>query len=317
MNTIFPNIPNEFSVPLQSVLYKNLIEKEDPFQKEGRKTSPLIKDKEIAEKEEIEEPFSEDTKEMEEEKDKNNQEFQVFYDKCIEKIDKVVGNIDNSQWKRSFPNICKEIIFSNESYAKTFCCIMHILYKYSNVMYTVKQIRQLLIESYRPWMNNDENRITRRKKILNLLKYYNGFITTKTVNLVLQEKQDWEVFFWNEEYHFGELDFWILADALSLPIILFSSYPLKHLFSSDKTMKWILLSKNALTVTKKWYFVRPPTNSLEIAKYQLITPTLDLRNVKDYKVEPSFSLWEQIEMGTKEENNMYQKNVMSLETFLS
>ena len=225
------------------------------------------------------------------------------------KTDAVVGNPTNSYWKRAFPSVCKEIFFANETNSQTFCCIMNILYKHTNVMYTVSLLREKLIECYRPWMVMDEN----RKKVLRHMKNFNGFLESKAVNQYVKGTKSWELIFWHETYCFTELDFWVLSDAMSLPVILFSSYPLKHLFIG-LDVKWLVLSmENSKSKNQKYYFVRPPTLlKNDYPQYQMVQPSLDLRTIKDPKEKEGLSLYEQMQNGLDNGMGEYGKNVMKL-----
>ena len=313
LNTHVQQIPNELAKPLKTVNYSNLIEKSNPLQQEWRKQMPKASSVKRLEQD-MENEMETLEPEPENETTDNINEFRVFYEKCILKTDAVVGNPINSSWKRAFPSICKEVFFANETNSQTFCCIMNILYKHTNVMYTVSLLREKLIECYRPWMVSEEN----RRKVLKHIKIFNDFLENKAINKYVKETKSWELVFWHETYCFTELDFWVLSDAMSLPVIMFSSYPLKHLFAS-LDVKWLVLSlEDGKNKNLKYYFVRPPTLVKNVfPPYQMIQPSLDLRTVKDPKEKEGLSIHEQVVSGLENTGSEYGKNVMKLSDWFS
>jgi len=316
LNTHVQQIPNELAKPLKTANYSNLIEKSNPLQKDWRKQMPKVSSvKRLEQEMENQEPETENQEpESENEIADNINEFRVFYEKCVLKTDAVVGNPINSSWKRAFPSSCKEVFFANQTNSQTFCCIMNILYKHTNVMYTVSLLREKLIECYRPWMGSEEN----RRKVLKHMKIFNGFLQNKSVNLYGKGTKSWELILWHETYCFTELDFWVLSDAMSLPVIMFSSYPLKHLFAG-LDVKWLVLSlENSKSKSLKYYFVRPPTLIRnEFPQYQMIQPSLDLRTVKDPKEKEGLSIHDQVVSGLENTGSEYGKNVMKLSDWFS
>jgi hypothetical protein len=170
-------------------------------------------------------------------------------------------------------------------------------------------LREKLIECYRQWMVSEEN----RKKILKHMKIFNGFLESKAVNQYVKGTKSWELILWHETYCFTELDFWVLSDAMSIPVILFSSYPLKHLFDG-LDVKWLVLSmENSKSKNLKYYFVRPPTLVKNVfPPYQMVQPSLDLRTIKDPKEKEGLSVHEQMQNGLENSMGDYGKNVMKL-----
>ena len=307
LNANVQQIPNELAKPLKTANYSNLIEKSNPLQQEWRKQkSKASSVKRLDQDMETQEPEPEN-QDSENEIADNINEFRVFYEKCVLKTDEVVGNPINSFWKRAFPSLCKEIFYDNQTNSQTFCCIMNILYKHTNVMYTISLLREKIIESYRPWMMSIEN----RRKVMQHMKIFNGFLKNKAVNLYVKGAKSWELIFWHETYCFTELDFWVLSDAMSLPVIMFSSYPLKHFFTGGD-VKWLVLSLDYVkNKNQKYYFVRPPTLvKTDFPQYQMIQPSLDLRTVKDPKEK--LSIHEQVVSGLENVAGEYGKNVMKL-----
>jgi hypothetical protein len=311
LNDHVKQIPYEIAKPLKTANYSNLIEKSNPLQQEWRKQMPKASSpKRLDQDMENQEPENENQEpENENETADNINEFRVFYEKCIIKTDSVIGNPTNSYWKRAFPSVCKEVFFANQTNTQTFCCIMNILYKHTNVMYTISLLREKLIECYRPWMVRDEN----RRKVLKHMKIFNGFLESKEVSQYVKGTKSWELIFWHETYCFTELDFWVLSDAMSMPVILFSSYPLKHLFVG-LDVKWLVLSvENGKSKSLKYYFVRPPTLIRnEYPEYQMVQPSLDLRTIKDPKEKEGLSIHEQVVSGLENVEGEYGKNIMKL-----
>jgi hypothetical protein len=81
----------------------------------------------------------------------------------------------------------------------------------------------------------------------------------------------------SEEYYLTNLDIWALSSLLKLPILLFSSKPIRNLFVNAK---WCLLAgdKN----TQKYFFIRSPVDTGIVPEYNLIIPTYKLEELNGF-----------------------------------
>ena len=312
-------LPYALTEPIKTQPYSNVISGNDPIRKPLPVQSIKIAKKvdETAEPEEEPDAFNSQERTSVEQYDLAEQqriinEFQIFYDKCVAQSITVIGSVNNSTWKRMFPKKSKEVVYHGSSSPQSFCCIMNIIYSYLKRPVPLSEMKKQLIEAYRPWLNTPIAET--EKKIMKLLSKYNS-------GLVKQWKHtgDWEGMFLNEEYIATELDFWVVANELQLPVILFTSNSLKNLFPYQKgipPVKWLLLYPHR--VSEKHYFVRPPTgiDSGNIApSYHKIEPAIGLNTLKDV-IESPLTLEEQVQDGLSNTESPYAKNVLSLEEYL-
>ena len=320
-------IPYEFTEPIKSQTYSNVIAANHPLQQKTRKpvrieSIPSIS-KNVEETEpRIEEPDEYGSQERSSseqgelvEQQQMIQEFQTFYDTCISQTVPVIGSVNNSTWKRMFPKNTKELIYQGSSQTQSFCCIMNLIYSYLKRPLPLNEMKQQLIEAYRPWITSVNSSATEnKKKMMKILSKYNA-------SLVKQWKNtgDWEGMFLNENYIFTELDFWVVSQNLQLPVILFTSNSLKNLFPYQEgvpPIKWLLLYPHRSL--EKHYFIRPPSaiQTGDLAPvYHKIEPALLLDSLKD-TMESPLSMAQQIQEGLNHSSSPYAKNVLSLETYL-
>jgi hypothetical protein len=315
-------LPYEFSEPIKTQPYSNVISANDPIRKTANKNKPTSSinkpngnlEPGVEEPDEYgsQEHFPSEQFDLEEQQ-QILKDFQIFYDTCISQTVSVIGSVNNSTWKRMFPKNTKEVIYQASSQPQSFCCIMNIIHSYLKRPLPLHELKKQLIEAYRPWMNSSVTEI--KKKIMKLLSKYNS-------ELVKQWKQtgDWESMFLNEQYIFTELDFWVISNDLQLPVILFTSNSLKNLFPYQEgipAVKWILLYTHRNS--EKHFFIRPPSGieSGQLApSYHKIEPALLLDSLKD-TMESTLSLKQQIQEGLSNTESPYAKNVLSLENYLS
>lgn len=311
-------VPYEFSEPMKTEIYSNLAQAQAQAQANTTKiTTTKVREKETEPQNQS--PVSPDqspTSSLERgemaEQERILQEFHVFYDTCVSQTVPVVGFLGNSMWKRMFPKNTKEIIYQGTTQPQSFCCIMNVIYSYLKRPLTLHETKKQLIEAYQPWMTSSPNY---KKKITKSLSKYN-------LALVKQWKrtENWESIFYNETYIFSELDFWVMANALQLPILLFTSNSLKNIFpyqAGVPNTQWLLLYPHRLT--EKHYFIRPPTEikAEHLApNYHKIEPAMLLNTLKDEGKNP-LTLEQQIQDGLENPASFYAKNVMTLETYLS
>ena len=307
-------VPYEFSEPMKTEMYSNLAQANVEKQ-----TIANVREKEKETEPQNQSPFSPDQSpssslERRElaEQERMLQEFHVFYDTCVSQTVPVIGFLGNSAWKRMFPKNTKEIIYQGTTQTQSFCCIMNVIYSYLKRPLTLHETKKQLVEAYQPWMTSSPNY---KKKITKSLSKYNSALVKQW-----KRTENWETIFYNETYIFSELDFWVMANALQLPIILFTSNSLKNIFpyqAGVPPIQWLLLYPHRLT--EKHYFIRPPTDikAEQLApNYHKIEPAMILNTLKDEGYN-QLTLEQQIQDGLENPASFYAKNVMSLETYLS
>jgi hypothetical protein len=106
----------------------------------------------------------------------------------------------------------------------------------------------------------------------------------------------------SEEYYITNLDIWMLASKLNLPIILFSTLNLSNLGLS---VKWLITGGER---SAGFYFIRSPpisaTTKEKIPEYHLVSQPYKLSEVKGMKL--------MVESGSTE----YLENIQSLDMFM-
>jgi len=196
---------------------------------------------------------------------------------CMRTSIPIKGNPATSMWKQMFPDLAKEFVLSatRECSFYPIIYIMRDIYK-SEV--SVSQIKETLKNTY------IKNYIELYfDKILTLLKKQGK---KDMVKRILEHSdpqirktvfQEWIL---SESYYLTDLDIWVLAQELSLPIILFTSTTLKNLLESAS---WIVMGRNSRT--DKYYFIRAYSSikSDEYHDYHIITPSLSLSELKSFK----------------------------------
>jgi hypothetical protein len=108
----------------------------------------------------------------------------------------------------------------------------------------------------------------------------------------------------SEGYYITNLDLWVLADSLNLPIVLFTSNKLKNLVDS---LNWLVLGGKYVS---KYYFIRAYTEPLasnQYSDYHMITPTMKFSEIKGFQT--------MVESGLRGESE-YVGNVQKLGDFL-
>jgi hypothetical protein len=196
---------------------------------------------------------------------------------CMRTSIPIKGNPATSIWKQMFPDLAKEFVLSatRECSFYPIIYIMRDIYK-SEV--SVSQIKETLKNTY------IKNYIELYfDKILTLLKKQGK---KDMVTRILKQsnpqirKTVFEEWILSESYYLTDLDIWVLAQELSLPIILFTSTTLKNLLESAS---WIVMGRNSRT--DKYYFIRAYSSikSDEYHDYHIITPSLSLSELKSFK----------------------------------
>uniref|UniRef100_A0A6C0HC16 Uncharacterized protein n=1 Tax=viral metagenome TaxID=1070528 RepID=A0A6C0HC16_9ZZZZ len=191
---------------------------------------------------------------------------------CIKETREVVGN-STSYWKNLLPKSCKEIIFNNTNRC-SFYIMITILQQKLNTLFSVEQLKTTLCDFYRNYMDEYKTKIEDtlfaqgKREIINKVR-------TQSVTL--------ETIIMSETYYLTNLDIWILAYELDIPIILFSTNPFKNMVPG---INWLVLSKTVNTVIdNKVHFIRSPPDYEfnKTPEYHLITPVLEIREIKGFE----------------------------------
>ena len=198
----------------------------------------------------------------------NNQELAV---QCIKETREVVGNA-TSYWKNLFPKSCKEMVFNNTNRCG-FYMMIHILQQTANNIYSIEQLKMKLCDCYRKYMD------VYKTKIENTL-FAQG--KRDIINKVRTQSVTLETMIMSETYYLTNLDIWVFAYEMDLPIILFATNPFKNMVPN---INWLVLSKTVDTVIhNKLHFIRSPADyeMNKTPEHHLIIPMLELREIKGF-----------------------------------
>jgi hypothetical protein len=196
--------------------------------------------------------------------------------KCIHSVVNVIGNPETSIWRRSFPKTAKEMVFKN-TVECSYYVLMAIIKSYTGESHSILQIKQKLWEGYSRYIQLDTQNMLR---IIEILKAQGK---RQLMEQVIQKRMPLDARIFSEEYYISDLDIWVLADSLKLPIILFNPETLKG-FSNIYRFVWVLCGGNT---REKYYFIRSTLVDKEaksngIAKYHLIQPSLALNETREF-----------------------------------
>ena len=188
---------------------------------------------------------------------------------CIQDKREIIGRMDNSIWKRSFPKVSKEIIFKNTSPNCSFYIIIYILQEKLKTPVLIQDLKKVLWDGYKGYME------TNKKKILHLLKIQGK---KQIVDDIKNKKYSLDTAIFSENYYITNLDIWILSKMTNTPICLFASTHLKGFVTN---IDWVLLNLN---YKERYYFIRSPIMSEmnQIPKYHLITGAYKFSELGDF-----------------------------------
>lgn len=229
-----------------------------------------------------------DLKDVSLEESIKDNEFDIL---CIKETTNVVGNPATNIWKKRFPSIVKEIIF-NESRDCSFYPIIYILRDLYKTEITISQIKVNLRTAYGKFLPAFQ------EKIVATLKKEGK---REMMDLVNKGRHSFDEIIISEGYYLTNLDIWVLADSLKLPIVLFSSGKLKNLVDS---INWLILGGKP---TDKYYFLRANNPINQISDFHMITPTLKFSEIKGFQ--------NMVDLGLKGDSE-YSMNVQKLSDFL-
>jgi hypothetical protein len=168
---------------------------------------------------------------------------------CTRRIIPIIGKTD-SFWRSFFSKLAME----TELHKTVKCSYFPILFIYNTVydiQMTVEQLKSVLIEEYKTFLGTYE------KKILNILRMQGKL---DMINDILNDKYSLETAISSEVYYLTNLDYWILANKLKLPIVLFHQKTLRNLINS---VNWLRL----YNIDKDYYFIRVKTEPVTLGNY--------------------------------------------------
>ena len=222
--------------------------------------------------------------------------YKEFAVECIVKRDKVIGNIQNSMWKRIFPKTTEEIMFKVTVPCSYYPIIM-ILQEKLKAAISIQNVKAFLWKGYRGLMDEFG------PKIINILKSQGK---RNMMERVSSQKVTFERLIFSEEYYITDLDLWVLAKDAQIPLVLFSSTKLKQL---SLTNDWILLGGNA---NGNLYFIRTPAQIIidTPPEYHLISPSYPLSELKEFRE----IMEEAINESSKPDHS--NQNIQTLESYL-
>lgn len=192
-------------------------------------------------------------------------EFDIL---CIKEQTNITGNPATNIWKKRFPANAREIVF-NESKTCSFYPIIYILRDLYKTDITITQIKLSLRTAYSKFLPEFQDKI---KEILS--KQGKKSMMDKKGNTLE------EIILNGDDYYLTNLDLWVLADHLNLPIVLFTSNKLKNLVDS---LNWLVLGGKP---GSKYYFLRAYTEPLpsnQYADYHIIHPALKFSEIKGFQ----------------------------------
>lgn len=182
-----------------------------------------------------------------------------------EKLKNVQGHPTKSLWGRLFHNTAEEYKF----YANARSSFYMLIYIINRVLTDLGQpaniqtsdyVKDILLRAYSFYLERPGYK-EKIMAILNIQGKGKLFRGNATFEQVVK----------SENYYVSDLDIWMLANALRLPIVLFSSTSLKSLFYEK--IDWLIMGGN--TQIDTYYFIRSPTKVTEM-EYQLILPGVKL-----------------------------------------
>jgi hypothetical protein len=183
---------------------------------------------------------------------------------CIRQAIPIIGKTV-SEWRAFFPKNAIEI----ELHSSVKCSYYPIIYIYNNtyqIQMTVEQVKQRLASEYAKYTDKYS------QTIFEMLRKQGK---RDMINDIMAGKYTFETAIASEVYFLTNLDLWVLAVGLKLPIILFHQKKLKHLVDN---VNWLKLSDMGVDTVQEYYFIRVHTEPAVIGnhlpQYNMIKPTM-------------------------------------------
>ena len=186
--------------------------------------------------------------------DKSKEDMQdIIGIECIRKNIPIIGK-PNSEWRSFFPKSATETEL-NSTVKCSYYPIISIYTIIYNIQMTVEQVKQALANEYAKYTEKYQD------GILNILRKQGK---RDMINNIINGKYTLETAIASEVYYLTNLDLWVLAEGLKLPIILFHQKKLKHLLDS---VNWLKLTNAENPQHQEFYFIRVPTEQDNIGNY--------------------------------------------------
>jgi len=223
---------------------------------------------------------------------RNTNDVAAMKTMCVSETRDIYGN-NMSYWKQIFPKTARETVLNKEN-ACSFYLLTTILYEKTGKVYSITDLKTMLWKTYSEYIGvygpKMEDILFKQGKHKMIKAIQKGLFT-------------FEAAIMSEDYYITNLDIWLIAHKMKLPVVLFCEKPFKNMVSG---VKWLILSGE---YDEKFYFVRSPIvieNNL-VPVYQFIQPALKFDEVKGFTgmIESGIS-------GSEE----YKKSMVSLDTFL-
>jgi len=221
-------------------------------------------------------------------KEKATKEENLLEIECVEQKREIVGNSTNV-WKKRFlasRQAQTTQVLELEFYQKKNCTFYPLLWIFKQVYrtdITIEAVREKLWTE----IHNRQFHLIREgnkdknppNKYLHLLKQQGKGSMAKSV---LEKKQTFEQMIRSDAYYLSNIDYWVLATSMKLPIILFSTKPsIKHLID----VSWLRLGENENLGV--YYFIRAPTENDDIRNviysYNMISHPFALDDLGDFR----------------------------------
>ena len=235
---------------------------------------------------------------------------------CIKKTGFIPGNASNI-WRQRFPTNTQEYLYHNSA-ACTFAVVLDIIEKMDQpggqIKQTERTLKELLLEAYRPLFENE----SKQQKVLALW----GKQGKKAIVIKIRKNMiTLDEAILNEDYYLTNLDIWIIADRLDLPIIIFN-IRLADLNYEDWSVNWLVLGKSK-DIRLKYFFIRPPIRYIPdtIPEYGVVTSPLLLSQVKGLENMVKSGLAadtsEYAKRGPSDNTSEYARNIQAFDSYMT
>lgn len=214
---------------------------------------------------------------------------------CIKETVDVIGQPNESLWKRIFPKKSKEIIFKNTNNNCSFYPLIYIFQNKYREQISILSVKISILNGYKEYMKKYEN------KILSILKKQGK---KNIVSNIEKNIYTLETIIMSEDYYLTDLDIWIFAQTAKIQICLFSRNGLKGI---NENIEWKMLNQ---LYRENHYFIRSPTTIInnKPSSYNVITPSYGLGELREFET----IVQNAISGRTKE----YDKNIELLNYYL-
>jgi len=206
---------------------------------------------------------------------------------CVKETRGIVGN-SASYWRKVLPSSAKEIVLNPGSTCSFFVVIHMIKEKYGKAV-SVDNVKESLWNAYSDIIVNY------RVKIEDILRKQGK---RAMMDKIKRGITGLETLIRSEEYYLTNLDLWVLANKLNLPVVLFSVNPFKTMLTD---INWSILGGNHADT---FFFIRSPAEVVNnvAPTYHIVTPTLKFGEVRGFA---------DMIRGAE-----YRRNIMSFDTFI-